>query len=239
MSSLPPRVRAVPIRVLVIEDHDIVRKGLVAVISGSTDMVCCGEVATAEDAIRAIELLRPDVLLLDLQLGSQSGRQVLQQLANCSNRPRVLVLSMADEHVYARALLRQGADGYLMKSAPTAQIPDAIRRVADGQGYLSHQLLQHSLEQASRGRANAGVLEALTDREREILGRLARGLTLRDTARELGISEKTVDSHLRNIREKLGLRSSRHVREFALAHTGAVHTARAAPAQLPAASRES
>lgn len=208
-----------PIRVLVVDDHDIVRKGLVAVIGGCPDIVCCGEVASAGDALGAITLLTPDVVLLDLQLGSQSGRQVLQQLATLAVRPRVLVLSMADEHVYARALLREGADGYLMKSAPTTQIPEAIRRVADGLGFLSQPLLQHSLEQASRGRAHAGVLEALTDREREILERLARGLTLRDTARELAISEKTVDSHLRNIREKLGLNSSRHVREFALAHT--------------------
>jgi len=169
--------------------------------------------------VRAVTLLRPDVVLLDLQLGAHSGRQVLQHLSTLPVRPRVLVLSMADEHVYARALLREGADGYLMKSAPTPQIPEAIRRVADGLGFLSQPLLQHSLEQASRGRAHAGVLEALTEREREILERLARGLTLRDTARELAISEKTVDSHLRNIREKLGLRSSRHVREFALAHS--------------------
>jgi DNA-binding NarL/FixJ family response regulator len=212
--------RTSPIRILVVEDHDIVRKGLVAVIGSSADMVCCGEVATAPDAMRAVELLSPDVVLLDLQLGSHSGRQVLQHLLTLERRPRVLVLSMADEHVYARALLREGADGYLMKSAPTEQIPDAIRRVAGGQGYLSQPLLQHSLEQASRGRVHAGVLQALTDREREILERLARGLTLRDTARELAISEKTVDSHLRNIREKLGLSSSRHVREFALAHSG-------------------
>ena len=211
--------RGTPIRILVVEDHDIVRKGLVAVIAASTDMVCCGEVATAPDAIRAIELLAPDLVLLDLQLGAHSGRDVLQHLASLERRPRVLVLSMADEHVYARALLREGADGYLMKSAPTEHIPDAIRRVAGGQGYLSAPLLQHSLEQASRGRVHAGVLEALTEREREILARLARGLTLRDTARELEISEKTVDSHLRNIREKLGLHSSRHVREFAIAHT--------------------
>lgn len=209
---------AEPIRVLVVEDHDIVRKGLVAVISGAPDLKCCGEVATVADAMRAVELLKPDVLLLDLQLGGASGRQVLQALNAHPARPRVLVLSMADEHVYARALLREGADGYLMKSAPTSIIPDAIRRVACGQNYLSDQLLQHSLEQASRGRAHAGVLEALTDREREILDRLARGLTLREAARELSISEKTVDSHLRNIREKLGLDSSRHVREFALAH---------------------
>jgi DNA-binding NarL/FixJ family response regulator len=211
--------RSGPIRVLVVEDHDIVRKGLVAVIGGCADMVCCGEVASAADAVRAVTLLRPDVVLLDLQLGAHSGRQVLQHLSTLPVRPRVLVLSMADEHVYARALLREGADGYLMKSAPTPQIPEAIRRVADGLGFLSQPLLQHSLEQASRGRAHAGVLEALTEREREILERLARGLTLRDTARELAISEKTVDSHLRNIREKLGLRSSRHVREFALAHS--------------------
>jgi two-component system response regulator DevR len=213
--------RTSPIRILVVEDHDIVRKGLVAVIGCAPEMVCCGEVATAEDAIRAVELLSPDVVLLDLQLGAQSGRQVLQHLQTLERRPRVLVLSMADEHVYARALLREGADGYLMKSAPTEHIPDAIRRVAGGQGYLSQPLLQHSLEQASRGRVHAGVLEALTDREREILERLARGLTLRDTARELTISEKTVDSHLRNIREKLGLSSSRHVREFAMAHSPA------------------
>jgi DNA-binding NarL/FixJ family response regulator len=210
--------RISPIRVLVVEDHDIVRKGLVAVLSSAADMTCCGEVATVQDALRAIDVLQPDVILLDLQLGADSGREVLQALATRSSRPRILVLSMADEHVYARALLREGADGYLMKSAPTTQIPDAVRRVAGGQGYLSHQLLQHSLEQASRGRAHAGVLEALTDREVEILDRLARGLTLRETARELAISEKTVDSHLRNIREKLGLSSSRHVREFALAH---------------------
>ena len=213
--------RQEPIRILVVEDHDIVRKGLVAVIGSALDLKCCGEVATVSDAIRAVELLRPDVLLLDLQLGGDSGRQVLQAFAGHPARPRVLVLSMADEHVYARALLREGADGYLMKSAPTALIPDAIRRVAGGQSYLSDQLLQHSLEQASRGRAHAGVIEALTEREREILDRLARGLTLRESARELAISEKTVDSHLRNIREKLGLASSRHVREFALAHSSA------------------
>lgn len=213
--------RTSPIRVLVVEDHDIVRKGLVAVLASVPDMVCCGEVATADDALRAVTALRPDVVLLDLQLGADSGRHVLQALATDPARPRILVLSMADEHVYARALLREGADGYLMKSAPTTEIPDAIRRIANGLGYLSHQLLQHSLEQASRGRAHAGVLAALTDRELEILDRLARGLTLRETARELVISEKTVDSHLRNIREKLGLSSSRHVREFAVAHRGA------------------
>jgi len=209
-----------PIRVLVVEDHDIVRKGLVAVLAGEADLRCCGEVASADEALRAVDALAPDVVLLDLQLGGASGRDVLRALAGRPDRPRILVLSMADEQVYARALLREGADGYLMKSAPTTEIPLAVRRVAAGGNYLSAQIVQHSLEQASRGRAHAGVLEGLTDRELEILDRLARGLTLRASARELAISEKTVDSHLRNIREKLGLSSSRHVREFALAHRG-------------------
>jgi len=206
--------RARPLRIVVVDDHPIVRKGLAQLINGEPDLAVCGESGDPEGALAVIGAEAPDVAVVDLSLGTGSGLDLIKALAASHPAVRVLVLSMRDELLYAEGVLRAGARGYIMKQEATRDLLAAIRQVASGRSYVSERVSEriHSGVQG-RGMAGAGVLpmDRLTVREREVFELIGRGLATRDIARQLNMALKTVESHLAHIKEKLGVTSGREL----------------------------
>jgi DNA-binding NarL/FixJ family response regulator len=213
----PAPGRGGPVRVLLVDDHEVVRIGLIQLIDSHADLRVCGEATSVAEARAAIDVLRPDVVLLDLTLGEESGFDLLRSLEALTYTPRVLVLSMFDESLYADDALALGARGYTMKDVPPEELIRAIRTVAGGGVYLSDKLAQRVMRRVAAGREQGPAAhEALTPREQEVIEMLGAALTTREIAARLGTAVKTVDSHKRNICEKLGLESAAELLRYAV-----------------------
>jgi DNA-binding NarL/FixJ family response regulator len=193
------------IRILVADDHSVVREGLRHVLAGAPELTVVGEAGTGADAMALAESARPDVVLLDLTMPGASGLDVLRHLRATLPEVRVLILSVHDDQEYVLESVRAGAHGYLRKDSSPAEIRQAIRAVHAGDAYFSPPVARH-LTTALRDATSAspdGDVAALTSREREVLVRVARGLTNRETAAELGISVRTVEAHRDSLMRKL------------------------------------
>jgi DNA-binding NarL/FixJ family response regulator len=209
--------RGGPVRILLVDDHEVVRIGLRQLIDSHLDLKVCGEATSVAGARAAIDALRPDVVLLDLTLGEESGFDLLRSLEELACTPPVLVLSMFDESLYADDALALGARGYTMKDVPPEDLIRAIRTVAAGSVYLSDKLAQRVMRRVAAGREQRSAAhEALTPREQEVIEMLGEALTTREIAARLGTAVKTVDSHKRNICEKLGLESAAELLRYAV-----------------------
>lgn len=207
------------IRVLIVDDHPLMREGLRELIGAEPDMLVCGDAADAAGALKAVESLRPDVVVLDITLGSDDGIALVRDLPARVPNLRILVVSMQDEALYAERLIALGARGYVMKQEPADVFIGALRRVAQGEHHVSAALATRLYGRLARHRgapAAATPTDGLTEREREVLRAVARGRTTREIATDLGMSAKTVDSHRRNIREKLGLGSAGDLVRYAV-----------------------
>jgi DNA-binding NarL/FixJ family response regulator len=207
-------------RVLIVDDHPLMREGLQELISAEPDMTVCGDAADAAGARQAVEDLRPDVVVLDLTLGSDDGISLVQQLRERVPDLKILVVSMHDEALYAERLIALGARGYVMKQEPADVFVAALRRVAHGEHHVSAALATRLYGRLARQRGapapGHAAADGLTEREREVLRAVARGCSTQEIATELGMSAKTVDSHRRNIREKLGLGSAGDLVRYAV-----------------------
>lgn len=196
-------------RVLVVDDHPIVRQGLAALINREPDLVVCGEAATVPDAMAAIETLKPDIALVDLSLSGASGIELIKLLRRRPERIPILVVSMHDESLYAERMLRAGARGYIMKQEATDRVLTAIRHVLTGEIYLSEQMISRILRKLVEGPDSAGVpLERLSDRELEVFQMIGQGMGTRQIAEKLGVSNKTVETYRTHIRRRLELRNA-------------------------------
>lgn len=199
------------IRVVLVDDHPVLRDGLSFLLGEQPDFVVVGE---AEDAGQALEVLarsEPQVVVLDVSLRGGDALALLPELRQRWPGLRILVLSMHEESLYAERLLAAGAHGYVMKQEPPADFLRALRRVAAGEMHVSA-----AMGQRLAARAGRGAQEVLTEREREVLRLVARGLGTQEISRELDMSSKTVDSHRRNIRDKLGLANARDLVRYAV-----------------------
>ncbi len=214
--SHPPRR---PIRVIVADDHAVVREGIRSVLDQASGFEVVGEASNGEEALAAVEAKRPDVLILDITMPGRSGLEVTAEVHNRPNPTRVLILSMHDHPEYVLEAIRAGADGYILKTAGPAEVRRAVRSVADGQPFVPA-LVARRLREAIRGEAarqqSRRPLEALTSRERDILARVASGSTSREIAEALGISHRTVEAHRDRIMRKLEIRSVAGLTRFAL-----------------------
>jgi DNA-binding NarL/FixJ family response regulator len=200
-------------RVLLVEDHPIVRQGLGLLINREQDLSVCGEADGAHSAFQAIGTLRPDIVVLDISLSGPDGLDVLKEIRVKSGSLPVLMLSMHDETIYAERAMRAGANGYIMKQEATEKVLVAIRRILQGDVYLSERLTSTMLHQYVHG-AGAGKsspLLSLTDRELEIFRLIGEGHTTRRIADELHLSVKTIESHQAHIKEKLALKNAREL----------------------------
>ena len=204
-------------RVLVVDDHPIVRQGLTMLINREPDLMVCGEAEEIHSATEAIAALRPDIVLLDISLGGPDGLELLKQLRARNDDLPVLILSMHDESIYAERVLRAGANGYIMKQEATELVLTALRRILAGQVYVPDRVAARMLGQYVRGSAEArSPLANLSDRELEVFRMIGDGSSTREIAEALHLSIKTVESYQAHIKEKLALKSGRELQHYAI-----------------------
>jgi DNA-binding NarL/FixJ family response regulator len=205
-------------RVLLVDDHPIVRQGLALLIDREADLCVCGEADAAHSAFHAIATLRPDLVVLDISLSGPDGLEVLKEIRMKSGSLPVLILSMHDEAIYAERAMRAGANGYIMKQEATDKVLVAIRRILNGEVYLSERLTNAMLQQYVRGTnaPTSSPLVSLTDRELEIFRLIGEGHGTRQIADVLHLSVKTIESHQAHIKEKLALKNARELVQHAV-----------------------
>jgi len=194
-----------PTRVLLADDHTIVRAGIRALLDSVMQVEVIGEAANGEQALDSIEKLRPDVVLLDLTMPGLTGFEVLREVTEKFPEVRVILVTVHEEVEYAYQALHLGASGYLPKSAASAELPLAIEQVMSGKKYISPALNQDAAIELGRG-SDSHVLSAeLTPRQKEVLARIAEGRSTKDIALTLEISIKTVETHRAQLMERLNI----------------------------------
>jgi DNA-binding NarL/FixJ family response regulator len=204
--------------VFVVDDHPIVRQGLTLLINREADLCVCGDAEEMHSALRAIQNLRPDILILDISLNGPDGLELLKHVRGFAPHLPVLILSMHDESIYAERALRAGASGYIMKQEATEKVLVALRRILSGEIYVSERIANSMLQHYVRG-ANSephSFISELTDRELEVFRLIGEGLGTRQIAEGLHLSVKTVESYQAHIKEKLCLRSARELVQHAV-----------------------
>ena len=191
--------------ILVVDDHPIVREGLVRVIDQTGDLVVCGQAEGIPQALAVIEESKPALVIVDIALGGQNGIELIKDIKARSPGLPVLVHSMHDETMYAERCVRAGAKGYVMKQEPPAVLLKAVRQVLRGEVYLSEAMTKQMLWRISDGVPGKGnsPAELLSDREFEVFELLGRGYRTREVAKELHLSDKTIQTHREHIKEKL------------------------------------
>lgn len=206
-------------RVLIVDDHPIVRHGLRRMIDPEPDLTVCGEAQSEREARTAIRELDPDVVIVDISLAQGDGLELVRDVH--AQRPRLpmLVLSMHDEMIYAGRLLAAGASGYIMKQAASDQLLVALRRVLAGETYVSPALSIQSggpRGDAASARATPDPVDRLSNRELQVMSLIGRGLSSRETAQMLGVSVKTVESHRQSLKRKLNLPTNVQLLKFSI-----------------------
>lgn len=204
------------IRVLLADDHTIVRQGLKLILSAHADMEVVGEAANGTEAIELSRKLHPDIVLMDVAMPDVNGIEATKRIVQADPRLKVLVLSMHKEGVYVREILRAGARGYILKDAIDTELLNAVRSVARGDGYISPAVSGALLSDYRKNVTDP--LELLTNREREVLKLIAEGKTNKEIATALNLSVYTVDSHRGKVMEKLNLHSTGELVRFAIKH---------------------
>jgi DNA-binding NarL/FixJ family response regulator len=194
-----------PIRVLLADDHTLVRAGISALLERVEGVKVVGEAADGLHAMELIKELQPEVVLLDLQMPGLSGFEVLQQATEKFPSIKIIVLSVHDSEEYALRALRSGAAGYLPKSAASTELKQAIEQVARGEIYVSPIISQMISVESEKGPSYLAPSIELTPRQREVLTLVAEGYSTRDIARTLGISVKTVETHRAQLMERLNI----------------------------------
>lgn len=202
------------IRVLLADDHALVRQGFRLILSAQPDIEIVGEAGNGRETLELVEELRPDVVVMDVAMPEMNGIEATRRLTALSPRTRVLALSMHKDSVYVREILRAGARGYLLKDAIDRDLVAAVRAVAAGEGYLSPAVSEAVLSDYRRHVNDP--LDLLTSREREVLQLIAEGKTNKEIASILNLSVYTVDAHRGRIMEKLNVHSVSELVRFAV-----------------------
>jgi DNA-binding NarL/FixJ family response regulator len=200
-------------RILIVDDHPIVRQGLKLMINAEADLTIAGEAQSEQEARDRVRELKPDAVIVDLTLGDGDGFNVVRHLHAHYPEVKVLVLSMHEESVYAERLLAEGASGYIMKQAVTDQLVIALRTVLRGELYLSETLQQRM---ARRAGGDGDLRRRLSVRELQVLSLIGDGQTTREIAEALSLSVKTIESHRAAIKRKLGLETSAQMVQYAI-----------------------
>jgi len=205
-------------RVLLVDDHPIVRQGLMLLINQEPDLTVCGQAEDMQSALQAIPDARPEIMVVDISLNGPDGLELLKNIRTKHPVMPVLILSMHDESIYAERALRAGANGYIMKQEATDKVLTALRRILSGEIYVSDRVGSAMLQHYVRGTSlstQSSVAE-LTDRELEVFRLIGEGHGTRQIAEELHLSVKTVESYQAHIKEKLSLRSARELVQHAI-----------------------
>jgi two-component system, NarL family, response regulator NreC len=205
------------IRIVLIDDHAVVRSGLSLLLNGEDDIEVVGEGGSAQDAVFRARALKPDVMLLDIVMPGESGIEVLPKLLKESPETKVLVLSMQDDPSYVREAFAAGASGYVLKEAVDEEVVAAVREIANG-GHYVHPALGARMVAAEAQERAAAEADPLSEREREVLRLLALGHTNQEIAQTLYISVRTAESHRAHIMQKLRLTTRAELVRYALSH---------------------
>ena len=202
------------IRILLADDHAVVRQGFKMILAAQPDMEIVGEAGNGREAVESAARLRPDLVVMDVAMPELNGIEATRRIGEAAPHTRVLALSMHKDSVYVREVLRAGARGYLLKDSPAPDLVAAVRAVASGEGYLSPAVSNAVLDDYRRHVTNP--IDLLTSREREVLQMLAEGKTNKEIAGVLNLSVYTVDAHRGRIMEKLNLHSINELVRFAV-----------------------
>jgi DNA-binding NarL/FixJ family response regulator len=212
-------------RVMIADDHSLVRLGMRELLSHEADVQICGEAASVADALRLATELTPDVIVVDLTFGDGTGIEFIKQLRLRDRNVKMIVSTMHDESLFGERCFRAGAAGFVNKEEASEKVVEAIRSVMAGKLYLSPRLADRVLNRALGGTEvrQTSALDSLTDRELEVFAMIGRGLTTRQIAEKLYLSHKTIESYRENIKSKLRLRNAaelnRHAVQWALEGT--------------------
>ena len=207
---------AAKIRVFLVDDHPIVRRGFQLLLSLERDLVVCGDADNAPLALQKILALKPDVAIIDLSLKSSSGLELVKQIRAHSAKVKIVVFTMHAEAIYAERALRAGANGYVTKEEGTEKAIEAIRLVLQGKTFFSPSVAEVMMARLSGGAtASAASADLLSDRELEILDLIGTGLGSREIAEKLHLSNKTIQSHREHIKTKLGLKHASELVNYA------------------------
>ncbi len=205
------------IRVLIADDHAILREGVRALLKPVEDIEVVGEAADGLQAVEACRRLQPDVVLMDIAMPGLGGIEAALELKKESSRTRVLVMSQYEDREYVRRMLKAGAAGYVLKKSAGAELAGAIRAVARGGLVLDPEVARAAMEESSpEGGAGGDPYEALTDREKQVLKLVAEGKSNKEVAELLGISVKTAMSHRERVMEKLEVHNRTELVRFAI-----------------------
>jgi DNA-binding NarL/FixJ family response regulator len=202
------------IRILLADDHAVVRRGFGHILSAQSDMEIVGEAGNGREAVEQAEELKPDIVVMDVSMPELNGIEATRRLAKSLPRTRILALSMHKDTVYVREILRAGANGFLLKDANDADLVAAVRAISQGQGYISPEVSEGVLTDYRRHVTDP--IDLLTGREREVLQLIAEGKTNKEIAQALNLSVYTVDAHRGRIMEKLNLHSTGEIVRFAM-----------------------
>lgn len=198
------------IRTLIVDDHPLVRDGLKARFNRTDEVKVIGEACDGLQALKLVKELKPDVVLMDINMPNLNGIQTTEFILDIFPDILILVLSMHDDREYVASVIGAGARGYVLKSASAEEMFNAIKAVYSGGIYYSPSIAESMLQRPRE------PVNSLTDREQVVLDMLAKGASNKDTAKNLGISTRTVETHRRNIKSKLGLKSTPALIRFAI-----------------------
>ena len=196
-------------RILIVDDHPVVREGLATIINQQADLMVCGEAEDAPSAHQAVSTLQPDLVIVDISLKGVNGIELIKQLQRQHEKIPILVMSMHDESLYVERVLRAGARGYIMKQEGTEKVVTAVHQVLAGEIYVSDAMGKKLLRTFHEGRPDPGApsVERLSDRELEVFRLIGQGYGTRQIAETLHVSVKTVNTYRQHIKEKLRLKS--------------------------------
>lgn len=195
-------------KILIVDDHPVMRRGLAQAINEEENIEVCGEAADMMEALRQVEATRPDVVIIDLGLGGEDGIELIDYIKSRWPSVKMLVCSARDEQTYAGRVLRAGAQGYISKLEASSKIVAALHQVLRGEVYLSTQMANCLLQRAAVGQAlDSDPVTTLSDRELQVFEMIGDGLTTQEIAQKLRVSPKTVESHRRLIKRKLHLQN--------------------------------
>lgn len=218
VATKPSEVKTSKARVLLVDDHPIVRQGLGQLINEESDLSVVSEAEDFQQALSALEATPVDVAIVDISLKERSGIELIKEIRARKPDLPILVLSMHDESLHAERVLRAGAKGYIMKQEATEQVMNAIRRVLRGEVYLSERMASRMVNRLVAGPQNVGgsPIERLSDREFEVFQMIGHGVGPSEIAEKLGLSVKTVETHRERIKEKLNLASGSELIRYAM-----------------------
>ena len=206
------------VNIFLADDHNIVRKGLQAILSSESDFAVVGEASDGLETVNKVQQLQPDILVLDIMMGGVNGLEVARQLSKKCPKTGIVILSMHSNEAYVLEALRSGAKAYILKDNTTEDLVRAIREVAAGRRYLSAPLSERAIEAYTQKTEpeSKDPYDQLTTREREILQLTSQGWSNVDIAERLFISPRTVETHRANLMHKLGIRSNSELLQFAM-----------------------